>query len=238
MVPARVLLEIGRTAMLVLFLCHCLAMSSGGGQPPTPATQASSVSERTEQRSYHEISRDMRLLLKREATADDESAHRAVIVALVNLYGEIMRDGRLAESDTLQSYRVKIRSRLLKSQKDIERILARRQQDATQPLIDDHEQVTPMIASNISLHLALLASSSGRDGLSTLGAGGFGWFGGAPRRDYGPDLVALIQRTISPKSWDVNGGAGTIYYYWPWYALVVRNTAEVHRQIGGLRNGL
>ena len=47
------------------------------------------------------------------------------------------------------------------------------------------------------------------------------------------ELIALIQDTIAPDSWDVRGGKGTIRYYPNFHVLVVRNTAEVHRQIGG-----
>jgi hypothetical protein len=191
-----------------------------------------------EGRPFHEINRDLRTLLRREAKAAGESEHAAAILALSQLYGEIMRDRRLASSDTLQSYRVKVRSRLLRAQKDIERILDRRASETDRPYDSMQDRIAAVAASQLTAQLVLLANSGGRDGLSTLGPGSLGWFGGGSRRDYGPDLVALIQRTISPDSWDVNGGAGTIYYYWPWYALVVRNSAEVHRQIGGLRNGL
>ncbi|MFN0056313.1 MAG: hypothetical protein ACKV0T_29560 [Planctomycetales bacterium] len=47
------------------------------------------------------------------------------------------------------------------------------------------------------------------------------------------ELIDLIQSTIAPESWDVNGGRGTIRYYRPLHVLVVRQTAEVHAQIGG-----
>ena len=47
------------------------------------------------------------------------------------------------------------------------------------------------------------------------------------------ELIALIQDTIAPDSWDVRAGKGTIRYYPNFHVLVVRNTAEVHRQIGG-----
>lgn len=47
------------------------------------------------------------------------------------------------------------------------------------------------------------------------------------------ELISLIQDTIAPDSWDVRGGRGTIRYYPNFHVLVVRNTAEVHRQIGG-----
>jgi hypothetical protein len=50
--------------------------------------------------------------------------------------------------------------------------------------------------------------------------------------DNGQDLVELIQWTIAPSSWDVNGGPGAIVYYSPLRALVVRNRSEIHEQLG------
>ncbi len=38
----------------------------------------------------------------------------------------------------------------------------------------------------------------------------------------------------APESWNVNGGRGTITYWEPGLALVVRQTDDVHEQIGGV----
>lgn len=46
-------------------------------------------------------------------------------------------------------------------------------------------------------------------------------------------LIDLIQNTIEPDSWDVNGGKGKAMFYAPLNVLVIRNTGEVHEQIGG-----
>lgn len=48
-------------------------------------------------------------------------------------------------------------------------------------------------------------------------------------------LIELIQNTIAPDTWDVNGGNGSIRYFSLLKVLVVRQTGEVHHQIG---NGL
>jgi hypothetical protein len=61
--------------------------------------------------------------------------------------------------------------------------------------------------------------------------------GGAPQDD-GQALVELIQTTIAPSSWDVNGGRGTIYYWPAWHVLVVRQTDDVHEQIGGVMHAM
>lgn len=62
--------------------------------------------------------------------------------------------------------------------------------------------------------------------------------GGAAVQDEGQSLVDLIQATIAPETWDVNGGPGVIRYWPAWHALVVRQTDEVHEQIGGIVHGV
>jgi len=62
--------------------------------------------------------------------------------------------------------------------------------------------------------------------------------GAAVPGDYGAELVELIERTINPSFWDVAGGPGTIVYYRPLQCLVVRATAEVHGQVGGVLGDL
>lgn len=54
------------------------------------------------------------------------------------------------------------------------------------------------------------------------------------RRNSGWDLVELIRGTVAPETWDVNGGKGSMDYYAPPQALVVRQTQETHHQIGGV----
>ncbi len=69
--------------------------------------------------------------------------------------------------------------------------------------------------------------ASAGQALAASGAGG-----GRAADDHGPELVELIQTVIAPQSWDINGGPGAIYYYRPLRALVIRQTDEVHGQIG------
>jgi hypothetical protein len=51
-------------------------------------------------------------------------------------------------------------------------------------------------------------------------------------------LIDLIQATIAPASWDVNGGPGTIMYFAPRQVLVVRQGGDVHEQVGAAIRGL
>ena len=67
---------------------------------------------------------------------------------------------------------------------------------------------------------------------------GSGTLGSSPLPDNGPALVALIQRTISPRTWDINGGQGSIQYYRPLRVLVIRAPGAVHGDVGGVLGGL
>ena len=80
-------------------------------------------------------------------------------------------------------------------------------------------------------------SSTGTDASSPSQTASTGSHGGAPQDD-GQALVELIQATIAPQSWDVNGGPGSIVYWPAWHVLVVRQTDDVHEQIGGVMHGM
>ena len=62
--------------------------------------------------------------------------------------------------------------------------------------------------------------------------------GGGAVDDNALDLIELIQSTIAPQSWDVQGGPGTIRYYRPLHVLVIRQTGEVHGKVGNLAGKL
>jgi len=46
-------------------------------------------------------------------------------------------------------------------------------------------------------------------------------------------IINMIVTSIDPDSWDVRGGPGTIRYYAPKMAILVRQSAEVHTMIRG-----
>ncbi len=52
--------------------------------------------------------------------------------------------------------------------------------------------------------------------------------------DYGPELVEIIQQTISPATWNVNGGNGAIIYFTPLRVMVVSAPEAVHDQVDDL----
>lgn len=58
--------------------------------------------------------------------------------------------------------------------------------------------------------------------------------GAGGRRAEAQALIDLIQATVRPETWDVNGGRGSIVYFANGHGLVVRAPADVHDELGGL----
>jgi hypothetical protein len=100
----------------------------------------------------------------------------------------------------------------------------------------DVDFVTQSLADHLALAGSTLGGPAAVFGQANAGPGAMG--GGAGPFDYGPSLVDLIQRTIVPDFWDVNGGPGTIVYYRPLMCLVVRATSDVHHRLGGTLDAL
>jgi hypothetical protein len=74
--------------------------------------------------------------------------------------------------------------------------------------------------------------SRSRDGAGA-SAFGTGFPGQAAEQQNAQALIDLITNTIEPDSWETNGGRGRIIYFSPLRVLVIRNSQDVHEQIGG-----
>jgi hypothetical protein len=59
-----------------------------------------------------------------------------------------------------------------------------------------------------------------------------------PPADHSRELLEVIQDTIAPDTWDVRGGPGVIRFWPPGSALIVRQTGDVHEQLGRLLGDL
>ncbi|HUG70934.1 MAG TPA: hypothetical protein VMM76_24510 [Pirellulaceae bacterium] len=209
--------------LVLLIACGADAPTSQFGDNPQP-----------QPRRYHEISRELSENLRREATARTRSERAAAIHDLTVLYNELKRDPRLAQSETLTSYKNRLWGRLMKVKKDLQREFLR-----AGDVADTNPQSTESVDEmtiGLTESLSLVGYSAGGPAHLLSQVRGAGGGGAVP--DYGPGLVALIERTIAPEFWDVAGGPGTIVYYAPLRALVVRATSEVHHDIGGVLSGL
>ena len=110
--------------------------------------------------------------------------------------------------------------------------------------LDDRTRYLRIVRYRLTgLQKSIARSITDSDGRSkaSRGAASFvsakGGRGGAAVRDSGQELVDLIQTTIAPDSWDVNGGPGSIVYYQPLRVIVVRQTDRVHELLGGAVGG-
>ena len=198
------------------------------------ALGADDVESKPQLRRYQDISRELSNTLRREATARSKTDRAAAIYQLTLLYEELKHDPRLSESETLTSYKNRLWGRLTKVKKELQREFKRPDDRDTDKLeiSDSVDEVTQGLTESLSL----IGYASG--GPAHLLSQVRGASGGGAVPDYGPGLVALIERTIAPEFWDVVGGPGTIVYYAPLRALVVRATSEVHHNIGGVLGGL
>ena len=222
--------------MVVKFAMTMVLVAVAGAEllgQPVPRSQQTPVGV-TRPRPYHAIHQQLRAALRREATEKDATRWAATVVELTDLYRELQQDPRLATSDTLEGYRVKLRHRLRRIQQQLQRTAGNKGRSRTA----DGAEIA-MIAQTFSQANGNGPMPSMMAGLAASMADGH--FGGAARSDYGPALVDLIQQTIAPETWNVNGGPGSIVYYRLWYALVVRASGEVHGELrhltGALRKG-
>lgn len=193
----------------------------------------------------HVLQGHLKELLTQEARCRETGRRAELIAALCRLHQQLVRDPRYPTSPTLQSCRAQLWSRLRKIKTELQEQFARARRqgrggaEASLPLtawevvslLESAQAAEVVAADTLACTLALSAQTAG-------GAGMLGYGGSAVPPDYGPALVALIERTINPAFWDVNGGPGTIRYYAPLQCLVVRATTEVHGQVGGLLGGL
>ncbi len=200
-----------------------------------PAADTASLDGQSlpDSRSYHAISQDLSTFLKAEAKAVSAGERFEVVKKMSLLYREINADPRFPSSETLQGYKAKLWSRLHRLKETLEsknRRLARmpgKKLDDLDVLAPKSESHKPLNHESSDSHLAGSSSSNAR---------AFG--GGVGPADNSAALIDLIQSTIQPDSWNVNGGPGALYYFRPVHALVVRATSEVHEQLRGLMNGM
>jgi len=226
------------------FLVAVFAFAADPLQAPEPTPSAASPvaavkPSQAAPRTGRELGAAVQAALRRWARPSDQQADQAATEFLA-LYSELQQDQGLSRS-AREQLRLTVRSRLVRLADQITRRVAREKREAAR---------SPTVASvrtpvGKQSTLAQWGAAAGRriggalggPGFGGAAVGGMGFPGGGfgagmgQSADYGPQLVDLIQRTVAPSSWDVNGGPGTIYYFRPSRALVVRQTDEVHGQL-------
>jgi hypothetical protein len=219
----------------IIVLLAIAASPPGADPADSPASTASPPP-----RTLHAIHQDMRTAFRDQVRARTDPERAAAIYRMTELYQEIRHHPNAELSPTLKEYKARLWSRLKLAQRDIELQIKRdlRNGTAADPSQLDVQQTqrAELLAASLAEHMDVVGSTLG--GPSRLIAPPSTARGGGTVPDYGPALVALIERTIAPEFWDTHGGPGTIVYYKPLMVLVVRATSEVHHTIGGTLGGL
>lgn len=180
-----------------------IAGSHSTGEDSVPAKEESLP-------GFRELSVRATALLKSEKQTRSLDARLLAAMRLVEFADHLSRDPRYPSSSTLRSTRRRVVARLRSIQ---QRTQSERRRQTNRPQkIEVKQQVLAQLNQAVN-------------------GGGRGANNNLAPADYGPLLVALIQRTISPSSWDVNGGVSTVRYWRPGMALVVRAPQDLHAQV-------
>jgi hypothetical protein len=217
MVTARAL-SYGLSTAVVTFGLMSVVWAAKPAKDASAAASKEAVSKVTAvssatQRSGTALRDEVRVLLRdvaRQAGKPDD----AVVRKAVALYQEIQLDTQL-RANQREPLRVALRNKLAYWGEQIA------QQRA--------EAGLPAIPATVQKHkvLAQVPGQIGQPGQPPAG-------GAQPPIDHGQELLELIQDTIVPTTWDVRGGNGVVRYWAPGHALIVRQTGDVHEQLGQL----
>jgi hypothetical protein len=175
------------------------------------------------------IRREVSDLLAAESSTTSGQKRGTAVRRMSEVYLEIVRDDRFATNFVLQQQKTKLWSRLIRVRDELKR--RQTAQRRTAPDVNDGERE---VAGALAAHLQLASQTMGGPAAVFEGASG----GGAVTDDFSDELIELIQNTIDPDHWNVNGGPGAIAYYRPALALVVRARSEVHGRIGDVLGGI
>jgi hypothetical protein len=171
-----------------------------------------------------------RKTLRRWAAVDRSHAEPAAR-EFIALFNELRQDRSMASS-TRRELGGQVRSRLARLADMItKKNVGNAQQDSPPTLGKAADGPTVLSQMGGGGNARQGVGNPNRPGPANASGGNSG--SGFPR-DAGEELVDLIRKTIAPSSWDVNGGPGTIQYWRPGHALVVRASDDVHEQIGGV----
>ena len=200
---------------------------------------AISSADDSDLRKFRHIKDDVDAFVKRARKAETDSERVNSAIDCVVLYCEIRTDERFPQSPYLQNLAKLVSSRLNKVEKDLQRQLIKveRQQASdttTSSSSITNQEIGEDLAARQAMVDSLELSMSLNGGLEGVFERSSGYYGGAPFNDYADDLINLIREVVHPDSWEVNGGTGSIGYYRPSLALVVRATTEVHEDISRL----
>jgi hypothetical protein len=179
-------------------------------------------------RSLSVIQVDVRNALRAEASTRRLGPNTPQVIRLIELYREMASHPKRDTSRFLAQMGLRLRARLEQVRDHIERKTSRQDRPANKNKMT--HSVAPPETHVLAQQVAAPAGAAPGQGVPPAAAG----TGAATTIDYGPDLVAIIQQTISPETWGINGGLGSVVYFSPLRVIVVSAPGTVHDQVGDL----
>ncbi len=210
-----------------------LGSQSTAGATPAVTSAKEDSNAAVKERAPAELRAVARAALRRHAGAKGDEK-TAALRELVAIYRELDADTRLGR-DERKELRGTVRNRLRRAADELERKIAKQDKPA-----EKRANAKPPAAKLPNGDEAVLAQQFGQQQRAGFGVGAAGGqsVGVNGPDDDGQALVDLIQQTIAPASWDVNGGEGTIVYFRPLRVIVVRQAEQVQDDLGDLLEGL
>jgi hypothetical protein len=210
-----------RLALLLAMLPAAAALAAD-----RPKVQPFASAARQPVRSLSAIQVDVHAALRAEAVTRRLRENAAEVVRLMDLYREMGAHPKRDSSLFLRRLGLQVRSRLERVQGHIER-------QSSQPERDVKLRTAGLLIPAVA-ESRVLAQQMGVPGGPAAGPAAPPAAAQAANNgtiDYGPELVALIQQTISPATWDINGGNGAVVYFSPRRAIVVSAPEKVHDKV-------
>ncbi len=163
-----------------------------------------------------------------KAPADRDKSLRQLML----VYLELEQDQNLTHDERLELH-TEVRSRLQSIETSLRAKLANN--DRTAKGTAAGKSNLPASVDGAATNVAVLAqqvAGAGGGAIANPPIANPGVIGRLQSPDYGQELVDLIHNVIAPRTWDVNGGPGSVVYFRNFRVLVVRAPAEVQTQIG------
>jgi hypothetical protein len=215
---------IPRLIVVAAFLVMLFSAATVTAHPPS--SQESTKIEHPPARSLSAIQVDVHAALRSEAATRRLGDNASQVVRLIDLYREMAAHPKRHSSLFLRRLGLQLRARLENVRDHMER----------------QDSLPERGANATKVRLPALAAPKARVLAQQMGVPGGPVAGQAVQPaatairdaatiDYGPELVDLIQQTISPATWDINGGNGTVAYFAPRRAIVVSAPERVHDKI-------
>lgn len=193
-----------------------------------------------QQRAVGDIRADARAFVDKLKAATTFELRSAALLDLMWLHAEVSSHPQLLRSDELQSVRRLLVARLRAGMNDQRREMQRRwsqQQNANR----QHNSAGSVVGNARGITQQDLDQWNAYQGYRTER-----WTGGAdqyfsymhgnfsPPGHHADALIRMIERTISPQSWQRQGGNSVIEYYGPAMVLVIRADQRTHDDVHDL----